>query len=271
MRPLPLDVLYFLLPLLVGGLLFAAGRTFLRWAWPLRAIVLVAALGLVVVGGLVLARAVPLEVGDVFAGVGGATVVLAWVAQLLLGAAWDVPGRRMSGNFLVALAVLAGALIAVAVCGPLWWRFGDQTAWSRTVDERGLLLQSSGATCGPAAAVMLLARRGISATEGEMAYLAGTSPFGSDAPGLVRALHRKAGPLGWRVVLSRPTYDEAIGEVPFLAHIAGSMVGHAVLVEAMSPTEVIVADPAHGDWYKMSREEFEQVWDRTAIRLARTQ
>jgi len=271
MRPLPLDVLYFLLPLLVGGLLFAGGRTFLRWPWPLRAVVLVAALGLVVVGGLVLARAVPLEVGDWFAGVGGATVVLAWVAQLLLGAAWDVPGRRMSGNFLVALAVLAGVLIAVAVCGPLWWRFGDQTAWSRTVNEQGMLQQSSGATCGPAAAVMLLARHGIPATEGEMAYLAGTSPFGSDAPGLVRALQRKAGPLGWRVVLSRPSYDEAISEVPFLAHIAGSMVGHAVLVDAMTPSGVILADPAYGQWRTLWREEFEREWDRTAIRLVRAE
>ena len=81
-----------------------------------------------------------------------------------------------------------------------------------------------------------------------------TSLFGSDANGLAQALRRKVEPLGWEVVIGHPGYDEARSQVPFLAHVTGEMLGHALLVEEVLPRGVIVADPAFGEWRPIPRQ-----------------
>lgn len=270
LRPLYLDLLYFLIPLAVGALAFLAGRTFRRWPLVVRILAVLVALGIVTGGVLALARRLPFEVQPAVSWVGGATVILAWVALFLIGVVWGVPGRSFSSNFLVAIVAIAGVLVAIESAGPLWWRYGEPETWRRTADKDGFLVQSSGATCSPAASVMLLRLYDVAASEGELAYLSGTSLFGTDAHAMARALQQKVGPLGWRVEVRRTDYDSALRRKrPFVAHVEGSTSGHALLVEGMSPEKVIVRDPADGKLKQAARADFERMWDGTAIYIVR--
>jgi hypothetical protein len=268
LRPLPLDLLWFVLPLAVGAGVFVAGRSLRRWPMSLRVGLVTLAVAVVGAGGLSLARLLPFEVEAWLAPLGGATVLLGWVALFLIGIVWDVPGRSMSSAFLVAIALLAGCLVLIESAGPLWWRFGHPDMWQRTPDGQGNLQQSSGATCAPAAAVMLLHRLGIPSSEGEMAYLAGTSLFGTDTFAMARALREKAGPLGWRVRVARLSSAEAAAHVPFLAYIQ-KPAGHALLIERIRPDHVELVDPADGQPWAITRSKFESIWNGTMLYLER--
>jgi hypothetical protein len=270
MRPLALDILDMVIPLAAGLGLFIAGRMQRRLPMALRAVLVAAAIGIVVVGGLALAHLIPAEVGFWVSRIGGATVLLAWVAQFLIGIVWDTTGRSFSATFLVLLTILASCLIAVEASGRLWFRYRESALWERYPDREGILQQSSGASCSPTAAAMLLHRLGMSASEGEMAYLAGTSLFGTDAPSIARALQLKMEGEGWRVLARHLSYDECtrLG-VPFIAHVAGSSSGHALLVERAVADHVQIVDPAEGKRIWMLRAEFEKIWDGTAIYLER--
>ena len=191
LQPLFLDILGFILPLLAGALAFQAGRTIRSWRKALRVSFAILATA-VIVGGTALAFLLPNDVAPLLSRLGGATVALSWTALLLVGVVWRVPGRSFSTGFLVSLALLAGCLIAIESSGRLWWRFGDPRAWQRVPNAEGLLRQSSGLSCSPTAAAMLLHRYGIGSSEGEMAYLANTSLFGTDAYSIARALQMKA-------------------------------------------------------------------------------
>ena len=143
-------------------------------------------------------------------------------------------------------------------------------AWTRFPDSSGLLQQTSATTCSATAATMLLALAGIPASEGEMAYLSGTSLLGADAQGMSLALDQKAASHGWRVEAGPTTYDECVHRGgPFLAHVKGRTTGHAVVVYAAVPEGVIIFDPAVGRAHAEKREDFEPDWDGTAIRLVR--
>ncbi len=270
MRPLAVDVVTFLVPLLVGVGLFVLGRWFRGWPRWVRVAVVTFALGVIGVAILATQRMLPFALEQWISGISGMITIVCLVALFLLGVVWAVPGRSMSSPFLAAISLIALSMIAVEAGGRLWWRFAPEETWSRTADENGLLRQSSGMTCSPAAAVMLLHQRGITAGEGEMAYLAATSMFGTDSHGITRALEAKAGPLGWRVVTGRSTYDEAIRDGgPFLAHLEGSRVGHAVTVVWVTPEGVGLLDPADGKLWALGRDVFESEWDGTTVRLVR--
>ena len=270
MRPLVLDVAAFLLPVLVAVGLLLVGRTFLRWPRGVRGAAVVLSLAVIALALLSLARVLPLQVEQAAFYLGGLTTLLCLVATFLLGVVWGVPHRSLTTPFLAALALIAVVVVGIESSGRLWWRFGSPGAWSRTVNEFGLLHQSSAVTCSPAAAVMLLHQHGVVAGEGEMAYLSGTTVLGTDATGIARALEAKAAPHGLRAEVSQTTYDECLSrEEPFLAHVAGRYLGHAVAVIGMSQYAVIVLDPAEGQPRTMTRDEFESQWDRVAVRLVK--
>jgi hypothetical protein len=270
LRPLALDVLALLLPLGLGALAFWGGRSLCRWPGWLQLGLVVLAVGVVAGGAASFAGLLPDEVDQWVSRLGGGTMLVSWVALFLLGAAWAAPNRRFSTGFLACLVAVAGGLLAIEGSGPLWWRFGAPELWQNVPDSEGGMRQSSGLTCSPTAAAMLLHRYGIPASEGEMAYLAGTSLFGSDAPAMARALDAKVRPLGRRAHAGHADYDDCVrrGE-PFLAHVQGRTTGHAVLVERMSEDGVQIVDPADGQPRPMPRAEFEQLWDGTVVRVDR--
>ena len=99
-----------------------------------------------------------------------------------------------------------------------------------------------------------------------MAYLAGTSLFGTDAQAIAYALQTKVEPHGWQAVARHMDYDAfACDGEPFLAHVRGPYLGHAVLVERAAPEEVEILDPLDGQRRAMPRAEFERAWDGTAV------
>jgi ABC-type bacteriocin/lantibiotic exporter with double-glycine peptidase domain len=103
-----------------------------------------------------------------------------------------------------------------------------------------------------------------------MAYLSGTTVLGTDATGIARALEAKASPQGWHVEVTPSTYDDCIARAePFLAHVAGRYLGHAVTVVGMNKDEVYFLDPAKGELSKLLRNEFEDQWDGVAVRLVK--
>ncbi len=270
MRPLVADVGGFLLPVAAGVLLFRIGRGFRHWPWLVRGVIVLVALAALSLALSSAFRFAPAGVEDVAFVLGGMTTLLCWVAVFLLGVVWGVPGRSTSSTFLGLIAGVALVVIAIESSGRLWWRFISPDIWDRTADSTGLLEQSSGLTCSPASAVMLLHQHGVPAGEGEMAYLAGTSPLGTDAAGIMRALQEKVGSRGWRVEAGHTTFDECLrrGE-PFLAHVQGRYLGHAVLVAQIAPDEVTIFDPASGQAGTLNRQQFEGEWDGTAVRIVR--
>lgn len=259
----------FLLPLFVGAVLFRLGVTFRRWPVAVRVLAVLVCLAGVAASVLSATRLLPGPVEEAVFRVGGMTTLLCWVALFLLGVVWGVPGRSLTSPFLAAVAAVSLVLIAIEAGGRLWWRFSPE-AWNRTTGEDGLLQQSSGMTCSPAAAVMLLRQHGVVAGEGEMAYLADTSLLGTDARSVARALQAKVAPLGWRVESGTATYDECLRRrEPFLAHISGPTLGHAVTVADLSPEGVLYLDPADGRAGVMPRAEFERNWDGTVVRVVK--
>lgn len=270
LRPLALDLAAFLLPGVLCVGLFLLGTRFRRWPRAVRAAAIVLAVAAVGLGVASAYRLLPMRYERIGFQLGGLTCVLCWVACFLLGCVWSVPGRSMSSGFIVSIAVVALLLAEIESSGRLWWRFAEPKAWKRVPDSSHLLQQSSATTCSATAATMLLGLAGIPASEGEMAYLSGTSLLGADAQGMSLALDEKAAAHGWRVEAGPTTYDECVRRGgPFIAHVKGRNTGHAVVVYAAVPEGVIILDPANGRAHAEDREVFEPDWDGTAIRLVK--
>lgn len=211
---------------------------------------------------------IPERVSRLFFIVGGETVVLAWAALVLLGVARAAHNRRLSSAFLYCIVALAVCLLIIEGSGSLWWRFGASELWNNVPDSQGRLRQSSGLTCAPAAAAMLLHTHGIAASEGEMAYLAGTSLFGTDVRQTARALDLKVRPYGWHVSTQHTDYDMSVGRrKPFVAHIRGPYLGHAVLVTHVAIDHVQVLDPLEGIPKTVVRDHFAAIWDGTLVEV----
>jgi MFS family permease len=270
LRPLWLDFALLALPFLVAAALVALGRTAWRWPIPVRVGAGVACFVVLVAPLALRSAAVPpslaLEVGGAFALVGGVTLAESLLAMFLLGVAVGAPKRRMSGTFLGVLVGVIAIVIGVDRWGPFLWRWSQPVAWANHVDGDGRIIQSTGMSCAPAAAAMLLARYDVDVSEGQMAYLAGTSRFGTDEHELAAAINVAAGSQGVRVAATRGTIDEWTGRPrPFIAYVELSFGTHAILVESITPKLVEFVDPLRGDRQWVDRATFESVWLGVAI------
>jgi ABC-type bacteriocin/lantibiotic exporter with double-glycine peptidase domain len=116
---------------------------------------------------------------------------------------------------------------------------------------------------------MLLHRYGIAASEGEMAYLANTSLFGTSEYGIAQALTAKMQDRTGFAAVEETDYEELvrIGQ-PFIAHVNPPGIGpHSIFVQRARPSYVVVIDPLDGFRKKLSRREFAEDWDGTIVRL----
>jgi len=135
------------------------------------------------------------------------------------------------------------------------------------VRENGVCLQSSGYSCAPASAAMLLHLYGVKASEDEMARLCvtrrgSTVTSGTSESGLLRGLRLK---LEDRAIpkISTPAYEQI--PTPSLVTIqVGPRTGHSILVSAVEPGQVRVLDPRYGPGV-LPRAQFEKVWQKSAI------
>lgn len=140
-----------------------------------------------------------------------------------------------------------------------------------TIDANGVCLQTTGYTCGPAAAVTALRRLGLPADEGEIAVLSHASPMTGTFPvSLCKALQNRYAADGLRCRY-RPfgSISELRDSGITLAVVKDALlVDHCVAVLDISDTTVTVADPRSGV-RPMSREKFEAIWRFCGIVLTR--
>lgn len=271
LRPLYLDLLDVILPLgAVGFALFGGCCLAHTPTWVFRSTV---GLAVAVVFSLAVAYFTPFhgDISDALGNVGGVTTVACAAATLLLGVVWSSRGRSTSTGFLRVMVGLIGLIIVLNAGGRLWWRSVSTAAWQNAPDAAGCLTQSSGWTCAPATAAMLLHHYGIPATEGEMAYRAGTSYLGTDVPSIVRALEEKAAPnLVARGM--RADYDACRQRTsPFYACIdVPGLGGHAILVLSVRADEVELIDPRFGRRQTVPRAEMEPTWQGRIVFLEPT-
>src|SRR5262249_26835079 len=154
----------------------------------------------------------------------------------------------------------------------LWWRFAVPGLWRQGADAHGGRQQATGYTCYLAAAVMLLHHYGIPAGEGEMAYPANTTLFGTDEHAMAKALTAKVHGPGWHAQVEAADYEACVRYGgPFIAHVSPPGVGeHAIFVKQARPTVVALIDPLDGELQHMPRAEFEAIWYGTLIRIRTT-
>ena len=269
LRPLVLDFLDVLLPLAAGVAALVGGRYLRRLpAGIFRGVI---GLSVAIVLFLGVAYFTPLRgpVNDVLWHVGGIANIACVLAMLLLGVVLAVPGRSTSTGFLRVLAGLVALIVVLNSGGRLWWRFVSQATWDNAPDARGCLTQSTGWTCSPAVAAMLLHHHGISTTEGEMAYLANTSYLGTDVQAIAQAMTAKGASQRLVAQIRHADYDSCLQQTgPFLACVTiPGIGGHAVFVLRMSPEEIELIDPRIGQRQKIARAQIEPQWDGKIVYL----
>jgi hypothetical protein len=207
-------------------------------------------------------------VGALVSQVGGEGVIACLCLFVLLGVAWASGGRRANRPLLIMAAVLGFAVVSALAAAPLAWRYLGQRQRANYPDANGVVQQSTGMTCAPAAAAMLLHYQGIRCSEGTLAELAGTNPLiGTDEFLLARALGGVAVERGIRAMARRIDYAQAVKLArPFVAYIRRPGVGgHAILVLTVGPVGVEAIDPLTGSPESSDRTTFEAEWGGVAV------
>jgi hypothetical protein len=278
LRPLALDIIAFLAPLLVGLGAFFVGRLFNRWPLAVRVGLVGLTVGAIFVVLALLFHALPRSVEIAFSYVGGVIIVLCWMILGVIGFAWSSP--KPSSDFFARffLGMMPIALIAVEAGGSLWFRFGDTGPWhNRPTGEMGRMNQTTKTTCLPASAAMLLSRYGLvdahrddcEYSEGELAYLANTSFFGTDGHMMARVITKKIQIHRPRVEakMMRSNFDEMCDRgKAFIAEVQLEKVGkHAVLVYKISKIEVHYFDPLDPFPVEMKSSIFDKIWTGSVI------
>jgi len=178
--------------------------------------------------------------------------------------------------FIKLLSALVLAISTIALVDRLDWYSGVSADMSveAKVDGDGVVRQSTGYTCGPAACATLLRLAGVdaNATERQLAPLCITRRWdGATMLGMAAGLKTVAAPLGWHVRMVRPDWAAFCQmKMPVLTSIRiNDATGHAVVVTAVdSQKGVQIADPISG-LYWCSEEEFRKKYDQETIALYR--
>ncbi len=213
-------------------------------------------------------------------------VVLGNASPLLVAALAGLIWRRAPGGTW-RRGMLIGALVLVcliAIYRPILASPPKMTdRW-----DRGVCLQTSSASCSPAAAATLLRAYGIKTTEQEMAILCLTSDKGTSMLGLWRGLRLKTAGKDLDVYMfNNGTIDDLRGMGPVILSVelkpnskfearyersGGWLPGvpHSIVVLGFPlPGQVQVADPATGreTW---SVEDLHVLWHGVGARLIRS-
>jgi hypothetical protein len=193
---------------------------------------------------------------------GGEAALACLAALTLIGVAGADRKKRLPLLRLAAGLVLL--LLTTLTSGSLGWRLFGQRLRTNYPDASGALQQTTGITCGPAAASMLLHHAGIRISEGELAELANTTPLQGTAPqALARAVDRVARRHGRRGHIQRVDYEGAVrmGR-PFVAFVTRPAVGrHTICVVEAKSGEVSTLDPLSGTKERLPRQTFITGWD----------
>jgi len=202
------------------------------------------------------------------------------LVSALAGLLWHRLPAQLWRKSAVTVAMVAACLLSV---------YRPILAQAPAMHDRWdgpVCLQTSQASCSPAAAATLLGQHGIRSTEQEMAMLCLTSNEGTQMLGLYRGLKLKTRGTPWDVYMfSGGTIDDLRGMGPALLSVelrpeadgvrelqgGGWMVGvpHSVVLVGFIGTErVAIADPSFGRqiW---TMDELRLLWHGDGVRLVR--
>lgn len=161
-------------------------------------------------------------------------------------------------------------LVSLPFLGPALIQ-SDLAASRTRMDTDGVCRQSQPFTCGPAAAVTALNRFGITATEGDLAVNARTSPIIGTSPwDLYQTLKANYASEGIEYSF---LYMNSIDQIPadsvLLAVVRDApATDHCVAVLGVHENTVTIADPMAG-LINMPRESFTHLWRNCGILLQR--
>ncbi|NJR40285.1 MAG: hypothetical protein HC781_17490 [Leptolyngbyaceae cyanobacterium CSU_1_4] len=140
------------------------------------------------------------------------------------------------------------------------------------LNPNGIFEQTSPSSCAPSALATILHRWGLKQTESSIARLAGTSSLGTSMPQLVAALAA----IDMAAIELSPTWEQmqAINRPGVLAtwlYSEGRRDPHAVALVGLNDTIATLADPAFGQYFQVSRNQFERIWRKEYLPVFRPQ
>ena len=196
---------------------------------------------------------------------------LAFIATMILTTPLlKLPRPRERVLLALLLAWFVGQISIWPFLSPVFDR-PRLAALPTVIDGDGVCRQGTSYTCGPAAAVTLLRRAGLSANESELAILARTTKaLGTPPTILCRVLQNRYRADGL-VCRYRPfeSIDDLSRAGPTLAVMKfGFLADHYVAVLEVSDDNVMVGDPLHGRT-TLPRRQFAERWRHVGIVLER--
>ena len=126
---------------------------------------------------------------------------------------------------------------------------------------RSVVKQTSDSSCAPAALATVLNQWHMEASEAEIAKLAQTSRMGTSMPHLIFAAQQ----LGMEGLELEPSWEimqriNRPGVLSVWVQDGDRRLPHAVALLGMSHKTALIADPASGKAFHLSRRELESVW-----------
>jgi hypothetical protein len=180
------------------------------------------------------------------------------------------PRDRRAVNVVVVITVAFYGILPFLLPALMQQRFaGMQT----TVDRDGVCIQTTGYTCGPAAAVTALGVLGLPADEGELAVRSRTTPLMGTLPECLRdALLDRYG--GDALTCDVRAFDsiDALGRAGLTIAVVrlNFFIDHYVVVLDVTPETIVLGDPLRGK-REVPREEFARDWRRLGLVMSRTE
>ena len=174
----------------------------------------------------------------------------------------------------VLICILMAAMVFFLAVWPFFAPLTDRAELSHLqtrVDADGVCQQTTGYTCGPAAAVTALRKLGLPAEEGKIAILSYTSFLeGTPTDMLADALQKEYGKDGLRVTcrVFKNVSELQHSGITLAAVKYSFMVDHWVTVLGATDSEVIVGDP-QGGLGRWSYDDFAKRWRFVGIVLER--
>ncbi|BBM83460.1 cysteine peptidase family C39 domain-containing protein [Candidatus Uabimicrobium amorphum] len=173
------------------------------------------------------------------------------------------PSRRVLYSAIAGFCVVAYLYIQINVV-----TFDYQSLKGR-ITKDGCCMQSTGHTCGPAAAVTLLLHHGISASESEVARMCGVSPLtGTNEFVLCSVMNslakRNNSPLRFKMKAIEFRKIEQQPQ-PFLGVIRlNGMIAHWIMIKTIDGKQLTIADPLCGV-VKRQRADYKNIWLQRCI------
>ena len=206
--------------------------------------------------------------GYIFDVLGGEGAVAGYALLILLGAART---RTRSSMFIVG-ACLAFLVIVPFAFSSLYWRYFGVEIHANYPEKDGCILQSSGVTCAPASASMLLNKYGIRVSEGLLAERAGTNLIGgTNEYSLARAIQSVVSANGYIAKAENISLRQLCKlNRPVVAFMMMPNIGgHAILVESLNVDTVNIIDPLNASQEKIPITEFKDKWTGTVISISK--